>query len=92
MLDFYNNDEKLFKDLDSNLRIKGWWRNIENIGNFENYSIDFSDIEFLPFLHDNPQKLQELIDLIIAEVQTYIIKYEELLINIHQAKTEKADI
>ncbi|OBW42936.1 hypothetical protein AB670_00687 [Chryseobacterium sp. MOF25P] len=92
MLDFYNNDEKFFRDLDSNLKISGWWRNIKNLGNFENYSIDFSDIEFLQFLQDNPQKLQELINLIIAEVQVYISKYEELLINVHQAKIRRADI
>jgi len=89
MLDFYNNDEKLFRDFDSNLKIRGWWRNIENIGDFENHNIDFSDIEFLQFLHNNPQKLQELINFIIVQVQEYVKNQEKLFINVHRAKIEK---
>ena len=64
------------------MKINGWWRGIESIGNFESYNIDFSDIDFLQFLHDNPFKLPELIRVITDKTMEYINRHEKTLITI----------
>ncbi|QIY89673.1 PDDEXK-like family protein [Chryseobacterium gallinarum] len=82
ILDFYNSYQILFKEYFPDMKINGWWRGIESIGNFESYNIDFSDIDFLQFLYDNPFKLPELIRVITDKTMEYINRHEKTLITI----------
>lgn len=79
ILDFENTHQALFKEYFPELKINGWWRGIETIGEFKSYTINFSDIDFLQFLYDNPSILQELIQFIADKTNEYVQRQEKSL-------------
>lgn len=91
ILDFGAKNQILFKEYAQEIKINGWWRGIETIGLFEGHHIDFSNIDFLQFLHNNPNKLNELFQFIVEKVGAYICSYEKVFIEIHKKRIEKID-
>ncbi|OCA77452.1 hypothetical protein BBI01_03075 [Chryseobacterium artocarpi] len=79
ILDFENINQTLFKEYIPELKFHGWWRGVETIGDFKSYSINFSDIDFLQLLHDNPPILHELIQFIVNKTYEYVQIHEQSL-------------
>lgn len=92
MLDFENTNLTLFKEHFPELKLNGWWRDIENIGDFKGYSINFSDIDFLQLLYDNPPVLHELVQFIADKTNEYVQLHEKSLTLILSQRKKIQDI
>lgn len=81
ILDYEKESEEFFlKEKSINyLEQKGWWWQINKIENFEDYIIDFSNLDFLQFLAFNPHKLEMLTEHIFLNIVNYVEKNKIIL-------------
>jgi hypothetical protein len=82
---FFNNKKAIY-----NLEQKGWWWQTKKIENFEDYSIDFSNLDFIQFLALNTNKRDDLIEHIFINIVSYIEENKDLL-NIIQNEIANKD-
>ncbi len=92
MLDFENTNQALFKNHIPELKFHGWWRGIKTIGDFKCYPINFSDVNFLQVLHDNPPILHELIQFITDKTNEYVKLHEQSLALILSQRKKQQNI
>ena len=83
ILDLGNNHNSIFKN--HNFKCDGWWRDVQlfdNLENFKNNRINFSDSEFISYLGQNPKNQVELIETVAKQMIDFINSKEDSLINI----------
>ena len=81
ILDYENRSEEYFlkEKVSNNLEQKGWWWQISKIDNFENFSVDFSNLDFIHFLALNQNKLELLAEHIFLSIVNYMEENKEIL-------------
>lgn len=88
ILDYEQKNQVYFLEekINKNIVDKGWWWEINPIKNFEDFNIDFSDLDFLQFLVNDNAKMISLINHIIDFAEEYIERNEQLLLNVFERK------
>lgn len=88
ILDYEQNNRLYFLEekKTKNIIEKGWWWEINPIKNFEEFNIDFSDLDFLQFIANDSSRINELVNHIVDFVSEYIDRNEELILKIFEKK------
>ncbi|MCC9063578.1 PD-(D/E)XK nuclease family protein [Flavobacterium piscisymbiosum] len=83
ILDLNDKHKNIFQN--HNFKCTRWWRDVDFFDNLEDYKnnqINFSDSQFISFLGQNPIKQDELINKIAAQMIEFIQSKEGSLINV----------
>lgn len=83
ILDLNDKHKNVFQN--HNFKCTRWWRDVDffdNVEDYKNNQINFSDSQFISFLGQNPIKQDELINKIVAQMIEFIQSKESSLINV----------